>query len=325
MAAKTSKEAADFIVPLNMNGLEGRMLRMPPPKKYADREILLIYGHHSSLERWWGLAQNLNKYGGLTMPDLPGFGGMDSMYKIGKTPDLDAMADYLASFVKWRYKRQKVVIMGLSFGFIVVTRMLQRYPSLTKKVELLVSAVGFSHYDDFVFSKTRMTLYRLGTKVVGRWPWPFIFRYVALDPFILRTVYHRTFNAKKKFAGADEDTMKRMMDMEIVLWHSNDVRTYMQTAYDMLTVDNCKKQVDLPVWHIGAGTDQYFHPDLIEQHMRIIFSDFQFFKNDNLRHAPSVIATAEESADFIPLAVRKALQKHDEKKKPVRRTKRSSR
>lgn len=309
--AKTSKQAADYIVPLNMNGLEGRMLRMPPPKDYEGREMLIVYGHHSSLERWWGLAQNFNKYGGVTMPDLPGFGGMESLYKIGKVPDLDAMADYLASFVKWRYKRQKVTIIGLSYGFIVATRMLQRYPALVKKVDILVSAVGFSHQDDFVFSKTRMTLYRLGTKFFSHRPFPFLFRYVALDPFVLRTVYHRTFNAKKKFAGVDEETMQRMMDMEIVLWHSNDVRTYLKTAYDMLTVDNCGKQVDLPVWHIGASTDQYFHPNLIEQHMRIIFSDFKPFLNDNLRHAPSVIATAKESASFIPPAVRKELQKHD--------------
>jgi pimeloyl-ACP methyl ester carboxylesterase len=103
-----------------------------------------VYGHHSSLERWWGVVQDLNQYGGVTMPDLPGFGGMQSLYKIGEKPDVDTLADYLAAFVKLRYKRRRVTIAGLSFGFVVATRMLQRYPDLVKKVDLLISVAGFA-------------------------------------------------------------------------------------------------------------------------------------------------------------------------------------
>jgi len=306
---RAKKQVADFIVPLNINGLEGRMLRLPAPKAYADREILIVYGHHSSLERWWGFAQNFNAYGGVTMPDLPGFGGMESFYRIGKKPDLDTMADYLASFVKWRYKRQKVYIVGLSYGFLVATRMLQRYPELTKKVEVLVSAVGFTHHEDFVFTKTRMRFYRWGTKFLTLRPMPFIFRYVALDPWVLRRIYHKTFNAKKKFATASsEEELQRMMDMEVVLWHVNDVRTHNFTLHDMLTVDNCQKPVDVPLWHIAAAADQYFKADVVEQHMQVIFNDYTKFTNTHLRHAPSVIATARESASFMPPALRKNLR-----------------
>lgn len=306
---KNTQEAAEFIVPLNMNGLEGRMLRMPAPKAHPDREILIVYGHHSSLERWWGFAQNFNKYGAVTMPDLPGFGGMESLYNIGKVPDLDTMADYLASFVKWRYRRKKLIIVGLSFGFLVATRMLQRYPELSKKVEILVSAVGFSHYEDFVFSKTRLRAYRILSKFLTFRPMPFVFRYTALDPWILRRAYHKTFNAKKKFAGANEDEMRQMMDMEVVLWHANDVRTHWLTTHEMLTVDNCQKRIDLPVWHVSAGTDQYFHANVVEQHMRVIFSEYYAFSNGAKRHTPSVIATAKESASFIPAAMRRELRK----------------
>jgi pimeloyl-ACP methyl ester carboxylesterase len=307
------KQPEDFIVPLNMNGLEGRMMRLPAPKAYLDREILVIYGHHSSLERWWGLAQNFNVYGAVTMPDLPGFGGMDSLYKIGKRPDLDSMADYLASFVKWRFKRKKVVIVGLSYGFLVATRMLQRYPELLKKVDILVSAVGFAHSDDFVFSKPRMTTYRIFSRLLSRRPMPFLFRYTALDPAVLRTAYHKTFNAKKKFADANPEDAKRMMDMEIVLWHINHVRTHWYTTYEMLTVDNCTKRVNIPVWHIAASTDQYFHQELVEQHMRVIFSDFFMTRNPSTRHAPSVIATAKESSSFIPQALRREIRRLDKK------------
>lgn len=301
------QNAADYIEPLNMNGLSGRMLHLPAPKARPDRELLMVYGHHSTLERWWGLAQAFNEYGAVTMPDLPGFGGMETMYSIGKMPNLDNMADYLASFVKWRYKRKKVIIVGLSYGFLVATRMLQRYPELTKKVEFLVSAVGFSHYQDFVFTPTRMCMYRLASRLIELPPVAFVFRYAGLNPLVLRNVYARTFNAKKKFHGADADLSKRLMDMEIVLWHANDLRTHMYTSHDMLTVDNCQKRVALPLWHIAAAADQYFDAGMVEQHLRVIFSDVWIVKNKSLRHAPSVIAGVAESAAMIPGPVRRAL------------------
>lgn len=130
--SKRQKNIVDYIQPLNMNGLQGRVLQMPAPKN-KNREILFIYGHHSSLERWWGLVQNFNRYGAVTMPDLPGFGGMDSFYKIGEKPTIDNLADYLASFIKMRYKRRRFTIIGMSLGFVIATRMLQRYPDLAKK------------------------------------------------------------------------------------------------------------------------------------------------------------------------------------------------
>lgn len=137
------------------------MLAMPsPPKK--KREILIIYGLHASLERMIGMAEDLNQYGGVTLPDLPGLGGMDSFYKIGEKPSLDNMADYLATFVKMRYRRKKVTIVGMSFGFVIVTRMLQKYPELRSKVNTVVSVVGFVHKDDFHFSRKKYLFFRYG-------------------------------------------------------------------------------------------------------------------------------------------------------------------
>src|SRR5690606_29130786 len=132
---------------------------LPAPAR-KNRQILLVYGHHASLERMFGLAEELNKYGSITMPDLPGFGGMESFYKIGEKPTLDNLADYLASFIKLRYKRRRVSILAMSFGFLVVTRMLQRYPELVKKVDVLVSIVGFCHHQDFKMRRRNYWLLR---------------------------------------------------------------------------------------------------------------------------------------------------------------------
>jgi pimeloyl-ACP methyl ester carboxylesterase len=308
--AKQINDPAAYIEQLNMNGLQGRMMYVPAPKG-VNRELLVIYGHHALLERWWGLIQNFNTYGAVTMPDLPGFGGMDSFYKIGRKPTIDAMADYLASFIKMRYKRKRVTIIGISYGFVVVTRMLQRYPELTKKVDVLISAVGFAHHDDFVFTRRRLFFYRTATRLLTLPPMPMLFRMIALNPWVLRKAYSRTHNAKKKFAATigSPGKFNAVMDMEIDLWHANDVRTHLETTNEFLRLDNCKAKVDLPVWHIGSKDDYYFDNKVVEQHFRIIFSDFDSTLLDLKTHAPSVVANKKEAAAFVPAKLRRILVK----------------
>lgn len=308
MAKTTTKDVADYIQPLYINGLHGRMLHMPAPAK-KKREILFVYGHHSSLERWWGVMQDMNRYGAVTMPDLPGFGGMDSFYKIGKKPTIDAMADYLATFIMLRYKRKKVTIAGLSFGFVVVTRMLQRYPQLVDKVDMLVSVVGFAHRDDFSFSKPRYWVYRSATAFFAHRLPAFFFKNLALNPLAIRLGYTRTRHARSKFANKNKAELKQIVDFETHLWHCNDVRTHMYTNNAFLKVDNCRQQVDLPLWHISVKADQYFDQHLVEQHLRIIFKAFKraVAKLDN--HAPSIIADAEVAAPLLPATIRRALNK----------------
>lgn len=289
-----------------MNGLQGRMMHLPAPKG-RSREIMLVYGHHSSLERWYGLTQVLNRYGAVTMPDLPGFGGMDSLYKIGQKPTIDNLADYLAAFVKMRYKRRRVTIVGMSFGFVVVTRMLQRFPDLAKKVDILVSLVGFAHKDDFTFSTRRYWAFRLGAGFFGLPVIANMFRGIALHPAVLRAVYDKTPNAKHKFADLSPEERRKMLDVEVGLWRDNDVRTYMYTTTQFLKFDNCKSQIDLPVWHVGVKNDHFFDNNLVEQHMRIIFNDFNGMTINMTKHAPTVIAEAKDAAPFVPPKLRRVL------------------
>jgi pimeloyl-ACP methyl ester carboxylesterase len=309
MAKQKDPEPSEFIVPLNMNGLQGRMLRLPA-NKASNREILVVYGHHAKLERWWGLIQNFASWGNVTMPDLPGFGGMDSFYKIGKKPTIDNLADYLASFIKLRYKRRKIMIVGISFGFVVATRMLQRYPELAKKVEVVVSCVGFAHHEDFTFTKPRMFMYRALARTLSLPGVSGPFRALCLNPFVLRNAYTRTHNARHKFeaAAADGlDTFNAVLDVEIDLWRINDLKTHMFTTREFLHLDNCKKQVAVPVWHVATKGDYYFNNHHVEQHLRVIFKEYVGMELDLRTHAPSVVATKKEAAAFIPAKLRKLL------------------
>ena len=306
---KNVKSPADYILPLYINGLSGRMIRLPAPKG-KNREILFIYGSHASLERWWGLALALNKLGAVTMPDLPGLGGMTSLYKIGQTPTIDNLADYLAAFLKLRYKNKKVTILGMSLGFVIVTRMLQKYPHLTSKVDNLISVVGFVHKSDLTFSKKRLFIYTLASKVFAR-KWPAIFfRYTALQPFLIRSVYHKTINAKDKFAHIAPEKFEETMDMEIKLWHANDVRTQFRNYLDMFSLDNTKKRINLPVYHVAAKHDRYFDNLLVEEHMRRVFDDFTIYYTAIPNHAPTVIATIKDADPFIPTALKNKINKN---------------
>ena len=306
---KNVANPADYIVPLDMNGLAGRMLHLPAPKgKMA--EILFVYGQHSSLERWWGLLRYVNHYAAVTAPDLPGFGGMESFYKLGKKPTIDDYADYLAAFVKLRYKRKKVAIVGMSFGFVIVTRMLQRYPELANNVTLLVSLAGFVHGDDFKFEPRRLLGYKIISRVFSYWLPSLFFRYVCLNGRVLRKTYHHTYLAKSKFAAAkDGNEHDRFMDMEIWLWQHNDVRTHGRTLLEMFKLDNCAQRVNMPVWHVEVDGDQYFDPRRVEQHLHVTFSDVHIVRSHLAHHAPSIIAAEAEAAPLIPPPLRRVLAK----------------
>lgn len=309
MAKRTRTADIDtFIHPLVMNGLRGRMLILPPKTK-KNRDILLVYGQHASIERMFSLADELSRYGTVTLPDLPGFGGMEPFYKIGEKPDLDTMADYLAAFVKLRYRRKRLTIIGISYGFIVATRMLQRYPELVKKVDILVSVVGFAHYEDFKFSAKTMRQARVATKFSSlSFPAWFAKMFVLRGPLI-RLAYKAVADKHAKLKDADTRERKRRVDFEIVLWKCNDIRTYMYTINGMLHVDLCTKRVTLPVYHVSVDGDQYFDNYQVEQHMRVIFEDFKVFEAKLGAHMPTIVATSKEVAPLIPNGLRRILAK----------------
>ena len=296
----------DYISPLFMNGLNGRVLQMPMPKR-RKREILFIYGQHASLERQFGLLEVLNKYGAVTIPDLPGFGGMESFYRIGEKPTLDNMADYLAAFVKLKYKRKRVTIVAMSFGFTVVTRMLQRCPELTKKVDILISLVGFVHHEDFHMKRRNFLLLKYTATLVSRRLPSLFVRYVILQPLIIRSIYGLVADSHSKLKDAGKAERQKRVNFEIGLWQNNDVRTWAHTGKTMLTLDLCHTQIDLPVYHVAVDHDRYFDNNVVEQHMNVIFNKVAIVKSKMPDHGPTVVATAADADPFIPPRLRRLL------------------
>ena len=309
MPQNTSEpDIATLIAPLNMNGLQGRML-VAPPTKPRNREMLLVYGHHAKLERWWSLVQNLQEYGTVTMPDLPGFGGMESFYKIGKQPTVDNYADYLAAFIKMRYKKRRLTIIGISFGFVVATRMLQRYPELVGKVDMLVSMVGFMHHDDFLLQPRTRRIFRVCCRLFGTRPVAFMIRYGALNGPVIRNVYANMKSGKRRLSTMDPFEVTELMKVEVNLWQINDVSTHWRTTSEFLGIDNCKQQIGLPVWHVASANDHYLDAEITKQHMLIVFKSYTQMLIDTKAHTPHLTAGKKEMKVMIPPALHRELNR----------------
>jgi len=309
MAKQVSEDAAGYIHPMIINGLKGRMLKAPAAKKTAKREMLVLYGHHALIERWWGLVENLQEFGTVTMPDLPGFGGMDSFVKIGAKPTIDNYADYLAAFIKMTYKRRRITIIGISFGFVVATRMLQKYPEMAKRVDIVVSLVGFMHRDDFLFQPRKRMLMRKATRVIATHPIAWTVRYAFLNKFVIKNIYARLGAGKRRFLEMEPTEFDTLMDFEVRLWQANDVRTHWMTTSEFLDLDNCKNKIDLPVWHVASSHDHYFNNEFVEQHMQVVFNSYTKGVMQSHAHTPSVLGDKKEMSIMIPAPLRKILRR----------------
>jgi len=300
----------DSVVPLSINGMQGRMLQLKNSK--SKKEILLIYGHHSSIERMRGFAEYMNRFGNVTIGDLPGFGGMDSFYSIGMKPTIDNYADYLASLIKVKYKKDtRYSIVSMSFSFLIVTRMLQKYPEMAKQIDDIFSFVGFTHYQDFHMSKKSMWAIKTTARLFGGPVGSRIFRYTfLLSPVIAASYFVGSRkHSKMKDAGGIKE-LSRRIKAEIKLWHINDVRTRMSTILQMFRVDLCKynQRIDHQVHHIYVENDRYFDSYMVKQHMSVIYSDYVSSKSPMGAHMPSIVADAHEAMRFMPEDIEEKLE-----------------
>lgn len=299
-----------YLSAIDINKLHGRMLNIPSKtKKYQKVNILLLYGHHSSLERMYSLAMHFSSYGNIAMPDFPGFGGMDSFYKIGQKPTIDAMADYVATFIKLHYKKQKFMLCGMSYGFLVATRMLQKYPELINQVTLVLSVVGFTSKDDFSFKNSTYRQLTYSAKILSYAPLSFLVKHLIITKPLIKLTYTVLSNKHAKMKDADSVERKRRINFEVYLWKCNDVRTYFYTSNDFLKVDlTLYNKIDSSVLHVKVKDDQYFNEINVEKNMLKIYEKINVYTAKLPNHAPTVISSEKEASKIIPPALSKYLK-----------------
>lgn len=290
------------IEPLSVNGLNGRLLHVPyRQKKRSKKTILLIYGIHSSHERMHSIAEFLADYGEVYSPDLPGLGGMNSFYSIGLTPSLDLYADYLYSFLKAKGLTSKVTVVAMSFGFLVVTRMLQRHEDAQEWFDNVVSFVGFGRASDFKNlprkQKTFLPTSQLFRTRFGSW----LIRRAVFNPLSLRVMFSifRLFNPKYKHSKANG--LKEADAMELDLWQKNDARTRFAIYCMFFTFDLTKHahQLPIPLHDMTTKTDQYFDHARVNKTLKILYSDVSHSYANLALHAPSIIGSVDDIREIF--------------------------
>ncbi len=267
---QSSSNIDQYSISLNLGGLDGQILYMPA-SAHKTHEILLIYGHFGTLINYFGLANDLSKYGNVTVAELPGFNNHSSLYKIHDRPTIDELADYLTTVVNYRFRKKKVTIVGIGFGTVVVTRMLQRHTSLGRKVNIVISIDGLAHHDDLsTLGRGQRKLYALSLGILSWRTISSIFKNTNLPDTLLEKIYN--LKVKNPKPGTPR---QRLMD-----WHIHDYRTYMRTMSELLKVDNCKQPLNVKFAQVWSGSLECLDREVTDQHFQVIFDDFQLITSN---------------------------------------------
>lgn len=281
-----------YISRFSLNGLDGRRLQLPTARSDQSQPILLIYGIHSSLERMYSTADFLSDLGPVTMIDLPGIGGMDSFYSIGLKPTLDTYADYLYSALKSLKLGDGVRVVAMSFGFLVVTRMLQKHPDSQAWFDDVISFVGFGRTSDFNDYKRKhrnyLPLSNIFSTSFGGW----VVRRIVFNPVSLRLMFSifRTFNPKYKHGMATDP--EGSLAMELDLWQKNDARTRFglyKLIFDFDLTRGKTQPIMVPLHDMTTPSDQYFNSAKVSETLRLLYAKVSRSTANMPLHAPSII------------------------------------
>ncbi len=305
MLAKLIKLSSPYITPLNVDGMSGRKMVHPTRSQKHTRQILFVYGIHGNMERFYGIVHFLARYGTVTMPDLPGFGGMETFYKIGKKPNFDAYADYLADFVTKNYKDTKITIAGLSYGFVVATRMLQRHPELCDQVELIVSVMGLADSNNLSISTPRRWFFRFLLMLCRHQPFIWFFNRVLFSERWLSRTYRPDH---PKMLELSKEERPEFIAFETYLWRINDLRTYGTAMKELFSFHHDPAKVDLPLHHIGTEHDHWLNDADVRRDLANIYTDVTYHQSSITNHGGTAYDSEDEARELVPDSVIKLLE-----------------
>jgi len=268
--AQKSAPADQFSIAVNLGGLDGQLLYIPATA-HKKHDILVIYGHFGTLVNYFNLAKDLAGYGNVTVAELPGFNNHQSLYKIHDKPTIDELAEYLATIVNYRFRKKKVTIVGMGFGAVIVTRMLQRHSSLARKVNIVISIDGMAHHDDLnTLGRHQRRVYAILLRILSWRLVASVLKNTSLPDSLLEKIYNLKVKSPKK-----GDTKQRLID-----WHVHDFKTYMRTMSELLRLDNCQNPVKAKFAQVWSGTLVCLDREVTDQHFQVIFDDFKLITSD---------------------------------------------
>lgn len=79
----------------------------------ADKNLVILHGWQSKIQRWQPLVKILSKNFNVYLPSLPGFGKK----KLNKVWDLSDYADWLADYLK-KEKNKKILFLSATLTVV---------------------------------------------------------------------------------------------------------------------------------------------------------------------------------------------------------------
>lgn len=302
--ARKSISPINFIHSIFINGLDGRFIYYPS-KQNPKNNILIVYDIDSNIEKWWGLVISLSRFGNVTMMDLPGMGGMDSFYRIKKLPTIDNYGNYLAAFIKLRFRRKRLHLIGIGYGVSIITSMLNQNDDLVRKFISINSINGYTHRDDFVMTKFNKFTTLINYYLFALLPFSSLIKPFTLTNSYLREKYVLGISAKNVKEFGIEFLEKFIYDLE----KETDLRTRFYIYKDLLKLDLCKKQFNIPFKQINIGiNNSKLANKFVEQHFRIIYRNYSYLPSKLVRKIPLVLNDPKIALKMLPNKLRKDLK-----------------
>ena len=157
--------------------------------------------------------------------------------------------------------------------------------------------------------QTKQVFYKIAARIFSSRLPSIFYRNILLHPFVLKKYYPKTPNAQQKFAKLDQKDKRVLAEVETELWRTNNLRTYMYTCLEQLKLNNCHTQVSLPVWHLYDKNDRYFDHHIVEQHLRVVYTDYYGFPIRLNKKTNINTLNRKELNALLPTKVRTQLNK----------------
>jgi len=301
-------------------GLHGRYAHWPASSRDAKRTFVLIYGQHATLERIEPIAQALSDYGDVYAVDTPGFGGMESSYKIKQYPSLDFMAGHLSHFVnKYVQTKRLITFMGISFGLQIITSALDKDHLLAKRTEEAISFAGFVSYKDFSMPISYQIFFmyllaNLGRTYIGSK----IIKVFTTAP-MLRFIYFaaRPFNVQHK--SLPKHKSQDYLDQQIWLWQNNDARTHAATGWDFLRkTDMTSLRLPVSMVHVGVPRDHLLKNAQVSAELRIMYKSVIILDLNLNSHTSLDLDSSDKIRQLLPATLKELLMKSNNKSAEVK-------
>ena len=282
---------------LKMNRLQGRFMRVNAVTS-KNREILLVYDVPMNIEMITPMANSLAKFGNVTVPDLPGIGGMNSFYTIKQKPTTENYARYLASFIKLRYQRRRVTIVGIGFGFTIIAQLIKQHPSIAKRIDLAVSIDGFLHSIDLNIEPSQKQFVKLKRLLQSTRIACAVASVTSFQTGIIaNTIFSRDIKVNNEYR-----------QHAIAAWQQVDIRTYRTIQKQLTDLDLLKSNTTIPVTHVYiSGSYWNLDADITTEHMKIFSTKANTIRIPQDKRFHSTLQKSSHFTKLIPKTLKDQL------------------